>query len=152
MNKMNWSYIAGFIDGEGSIVKRKYGFAISIPQTNLEVLEEMKEFIGYGNIYKLTKRKSHWKDAWTYMIQSQGGVYYVIINILDSLIVKRQVAIKVLPSLKKSLDLADARKEIRNYRIKKSIKFRNLGWTYQRIGEYLKIDRSHVRRLILSTI
>ncbi len=54
---MDWSYIAGFFDGEGNfkigrikITKGKiaHQLQIRITNTNKEVLEEIKRFVGYG--------------------------------------------------------------------------------------------------------
>jgi len=60
---MNWDYIAGFFDGEGNIhVYRSKGsysngdiqFAlmIRIYQKSEFILNEIKDFLGYGSIYK----------------------------------------------------------------------------------------------------
>lgn len=54
--KMSWEYVAGFFDGEGSVVRykcenerTKYG--LSIAQVNQEVLQKIVEFTGVGSIY-----------------------------------------------------------------------------------------------------
>ena len=58
---MNWSYIAGFFDGEGSVAHNGKGFRITIAQTDLEILNLIKDFTGVGHVIEVTKRKKHWK-------------------------------------------------------------------------------------------
>jgi len=64
---MDWSYIAGFLDGEGNIHLGKvtdknkeikaYQVMIRIYNSNREVLERIKDFLGYGRIYQFKKNK-----------------------------------------------------------------------------------------------
>jgi hypothetical protein len=59
---MNWDYIAGFFDGEGNLhINRSninvngspnYAILVRIYNSSYEVLQEIKNFIGFGNIYK----------------------------------------------------------------------------------------------------
>src|SRR3989338_2174684 len=97
---MTWDYIAGFIDGEGSIVKRKRVYNLLISQTQFEVLEEIRKFIGCGLVHALGRRKSHWKDAWLYNAGGGKNTYYILENVANKLIVKRDLAIRVLHELK----------------------------------------------------
>lgn len=63
---MDWSYIAGFFDGEGNIKVNKisdkegpiksYQIAIRFYNSNLELLNKIKDFIGYGAIYSSKKK------------------------------------------------------------------------------------------------
>ncbi len=70
---MDWNYIAGFFDGEGSILKHDpTNYRISIPQTNEEVLQKIKTFSNMGNIFKTRKRKEHWKDSWVYSVANDS--------------------------------------------------------------------------------
>jgi len=49
---MNWDYIAGFFDGEGSaIIRRNRNVEISFANTNKAVLQQIREFVGFGNIH-----------------------------------------------------------------------------------------------------
>lgn len=105
---MNWNYIAGFFDGEGSVViqknRAKYlRIIITVPNTDLNVLQEMKEFTNLGNIYKVTKRQEHWKDAWVWIIQRRFEVIHFIDTIKKYTLVKKEKLIK-------------AKKEMSNYK------------------------------------
>ena len=86
---INWSYVAGFIDGEGSIVQ--YGatdYRIAVPQTNEEVLRRIQEFSGVGNICQVKRRKTHWKESWIYCVARQENVLFFLKSIYPYLIVK----------------------------------------------------------------
>ncbi len=61
---MNWNYIAGFFDGEGTINPCENNrYKVGITQANKKVLEEIQLFTKIGHIHFIKKRKSHWKDA-----------------------------------------------------------------------------------------
>lgn len=50
---MNDDYIAGFFDGEGCILanySRQIHYKVLISNTNLTVLEEIRDYIGLGNV------------------------------------------------------------------------------------------------------
>lgn len=53
---MNLDYIAGFFDGEGSAISyinSKYlTFRIDIANTNRDVLEKIREYLGFGRVHK----------------------------------------------------------------------------------------------------
>ena len=85
---MNWDYVAGFVDGEGSITRKGNRIRILISQTNKKVLNEIAKFSGTGFVYKLTKRKSHWKDAWVYAVIGNKNVYKFLKGLGGKLIVK----------------------------------------------------------------
>lgn len=78
---MNFAYIAGLVDADGSIgfTPSKSGLfvpRITITNTNLEILEEVKSFFG-GNIQKLHYRKEKWKEAYYWQIQNSAAVEFV---------------------------------------------------------------------------
>ncbi len=147
---MTWKYIAGFFDGEGSIISHKSGFRVLIPQTNLDVLERIRAFCNMGFICEVTKRKSHWKDAWIYSIGQQEHVYRFGKNILPYVIVKREKVEKALPEVKRYIQRQRARKELRATRIAKASLFRKQGLSYRKIEVIMGVDRGYLRRILLS--
>ena len=66
MSKMNWDYVAGFYEGEGTCgayfckYKNKneektrfyYRLQVGITQNEKFILNEIKNFVGFGKIYK----------------------------------------------------------------------------------------------------
>jgi len=146
---MDWSYIAGFFDGEGSITKIGNGFRITIPQANLSVLKKIKKFVRKGYIIKVTKRKKHWKDSWVYYMAKQKDINNFLKKIFPFLVVKRNLASKVLDKLVKILENMEAKNKKRVLVINKSKKLRKKGLTYRQIGKQLGIDFGYARRIIL---
>ena len=146
---MNWSYIAGFFDGEGSLTHHGKGFRITIPQTNEEVLKSIKKFVGCGNIIYIKKRKIHWSDGWSYYITKQTEVYGFIKKIEPFIIVKKGLIKNALPELKKILSNQRTKKKTYIYRKKEAKKLRGKGLTYRQIGKKLEVDWGYIRRLIL---
>ena len=60
---MDWSYIAGFIDGEGSIILSEGRVKIAVPNTNINVLNEICKFIGVGNVNVYNLKNPEWKPC-----------------------------------------------------------------------------------------
>ena len=149
---MNWDYIAGFVDGEGSIIRLKRSFNVVISQTNFKVLDEIRRFIGNGYVYSLTKRKVHWKDAWIYNTGGSRETYYLLSFIAPRLVVKKNLAFQALNELKKRFSEIEDEKRLRARRLREGKVLRKKGLTYRAIGRKLNADFGYIRRLILGKI
>ncbi len=147
---INWSYIAGFVDGEGSIVKNgKNDYRIAIPQTHEGVLRAIQDFTGMGNICQVAKRKAHWKESWVYCVARQEGVLFFLKRIYPYLIVKKDIARKIIPMVAKIV-FNQRKNKLRLQKKIKACKFlRERGFSYRQIGKKLKVDHGYARRLIL---
>lgn len=104
---MNWSYIAGFLDGEGSIrVEHKIPrVRIELFNTNREVIEEIHRFLGFGNVYhipakKRSKQKQR-KDQYWLSITHHEDVLFFLKKVTKFLIVKKKKAEEALKLLKR---------------------------------------------------
>lgn len=148
--EVTWDYIAGFVDGEGSIVRRKRVYNIYITQTNFQVLKEIRDFVGCGSVYKITKRKNHWKEAWLYNAGGGRNTYHILLRITDRLIVKKDLALQVISELKSRLKDLEKAKNLKEERIKKARLLRRKKWTYRKIAKELGTDFGYIRRLVLS--
>lgn len=84
MNEVEKSYIAGIIDGEGSILLEKFhknqlpSPAVSIASTSLELLQWIKDTFGKGTI----KRKKNYnkdlhKDCYTYLLRYNDALIFI---------------------------------------------------------------------------
>ena len=146
---MNWNYIAGFFDGEGSVAHNGMGFRISIPQTSEEVLNKIRRFTKIGFVIPVKKRKSHWKDSWVYYIASKKDVYYFLNKAVLHLIVKKDLTLKVMSLLKKQLLRMQDKKKTHDKRKIEAKLLRLKGWDYRKIGKKLNIDWGYARRLVL---
>ncbi|MBI3120209.1 MAG: LAGLIDADG family homing endonuclease [Candidatus Kerfeldbacteria bacterium] len=146
---MNWEYIAGFFDGEGSILRSPKGFRITIPQTNLDVLREIHQFTGVGNVIAVTKRQAHWKDSWVYYIAKQKDILFFLRHVQPYVIVKRENTLRAIPSLAKIVQKQNTRIRRAKLVTERAKELRKQEWTYRAIGKKLKIDWGYARRIIL---
>lgn len=148
---MDWNYIAGFFDGEGTIScfgKHKV-VRVVISQTNQEVLDKIKDFTGVGNVIKETKRESHWKDSWIYYISKNEDSLMFLESLVDKLIVKKDRAVEIMNVLYEKKGKLEAMDIIRRKRFFVAKRMRDSGSTYQEIAEELDIDRGYARKLLL---
>ena len=110
-------YIAGFIDGEGtiSIIKtgNSYKSIIAVYNTKIEALNYIKEKIGIGNVvpnYKTEKNNKH-NMVFAYLLHNDYVTYHLLNRLLPFLIVKKLQAELVIELCK--------RKEYYRYLIEK---------------------------------
>ena len=106
---MNWGYVAGILDGEGSIMikyhKNRTGISefapvVAIVNTSYDMLKAVQEFIGCGHIFikkndtpsAIAFGKYHMKTYWRLQIASIPEVEHVLKNTLPFLIIKRDRA------------------------------------------------------------
>lgn len=97
---INWDYIAGFFDGEGNINVSKtknykngehnITIAIRIYQTSRDVLEKIKDFIGYGTIYENKRTNSSWNNTFELTFNKKDDVKTFLITIKDKVITKKE--------------------------------------------------------------
>ena len=141
---MTIEYIAGFFDGEGTINIVKNKIRISIPQTNLEVLENIKEFLTFGSIFKEKKRKEHWKDSWVLYTGNSNDTFQFLNMVYPYLIVKKEKAKEAISTYTKFLD---TKKGIET----EKEKIRNLvksGKSYRTIEKETGIGRQTIVRIM----
>ena len=102
---MNWDYIAGFFDGEGSITKvGKNSFRITFAQNNKDVLDAIKLFLnGYGIHSWITKKrpsKAYPNNIGYHLAFAKSeAVRLFLTQVIPYLIVKKDLAIITLPLL-----------------------------------------------------
>lgn len=81
MKKVEASYVAGIIDGEGTITLtresklRKFKTPhISVPSTSHEILDAMINLVGGGNIIQKKKYKKHHKQSYVWTVTGRQCV------------------------------------------------------------------------------
>ena len=102
-----WAYIAGIIDGEGSIRINKamkpyngmknpsYNAQINIGMVNKEIPDLLKEtFNGQGNVRE--ERVSGMRSIWRYSLTGRSKMIAVLNNLLPYLIIKKEHAKTVI--------------------------------------------------------
>jgi uncharacterized protein YerC len=137
---MNIEYIAGFFDGEGTICVMKRKVRVTIPQTNLEVLEMIKTFFGVGGITIIKSRKKHWKQAWCYYSGSNKASYKILCLLEEHLILKKEkllIAKKILEGFLKE-------KEVYIKKRTEAVSMIKKGLTYRKIEALTGISRTTI--------
>lgn len=97
---MNWSYIAGFFDGEGYVYANGK-IVLTMTQVNREVLEQIMAFTGVGHITTDNQRGNkrwteNWKASYTYRISKQADIADFLRKVYSDLVVKRSAADRAL--------------------------------------------------------
>jgi hypothetical protein len=109
MQETDYAWLAGIIDGEGSLfVSRvivpanRRGFSyrtqLSVTNTNQELILKIREIIGSGSVSHIPEPRSDWKDRYVYSAFS-GTIRTIVPKILPYLIAKKKHAMKVLELL-----------------------------------------------------
>lgn len=151
---MDLSYIAGFFDGEGSL--GVYGKIqrpkISISQTDDKILEEIRDFIGVGQVYKTGRRKgkSHWKDSWVYIVNKREDCLVFIDKIQPYLRLQRKIdsCIEMRSIIKNWLDSNLTYGSKREETKKKVFLLNSKGLSCREIQDRVGISRSTVSRML----
>jgi len=101
LKETDWAYIAGIIDGEGSIFIQKNGkskykiVTLTVSNIDLEMLEWMKNKLNAGAIYIL-KCHPNRKQCYKWQNSAHKVVYTILIKMLPYLKIKRDKAIEAI--------------------------------------------------------
>jgi hypothetical protein len=109
LKKEEASWLAGVIDGEGSIGLYDYGkegrrVCIQMGNTNKEFVDKMRKVIGCGSQVNRTKwTESHKgrKTIYFYSLKGSNRCYWVLRQILPYLIIKEKKAKSIVKELEK---------------------------------------------------
>lgn len=100
------AYIAGLIDGEGTIIKanpqeetkRGYSWQVKVAMTNREIIDWLGQY--GGRVQKNPPpKKENWNQSYVWVISRRKDVIYLLERIKPYLIVKRDRANEALKSL-----------------------------------------------------
>lgn len=97
---MDWSYVAGYFDGEGTAGlwrQRKYGYLarISWCNTHEESLRAIQAFIGCGHMSKPRTHGLGSKPVFVLSVSRRADIIRVLDAMMPHLIIKRDVSAKV---------------------------------------------------------
>ena len=109
MDECKWAWLAGLIDGDGSITVyyagKKWQICLSIDNTDRALLEEVARITGYGKIRPLTRRKPdkyeivHKKRRYRWRVDSIGALESILSKVYPYLVAKKrrcELALKVI--------------------------------------------------------
>lgn len=98
MSEVECAWMAGLIDGEGTIVRTKNGrdnYSLRLSNTSRPLLDRIMEVAGTGALYDIPKHQSHHKSAWLWQVNTRNAAL-LLRQVLPWLIVKRERAEEVL--------------------------------------------------------
>jgi len=113
LTKTECAYIAGMIDGDGSILICKnrdyFTCKVGIYNSNEKLILWLKETMGAGNIYHKSPgidkySFKHTKDRWEFTISAKVDVMKILKQITPYLIIKKEKAeiiLKIIPTMKR---------------------------------------------------
>ena len=96
LTEIEKAYLAGFIDGEGSIgiqqdSHARYGrICLRISNTNEMIIRYIRDLIGFGAVVFIKRQKDKWQDAYSYQVASYQ-CKIVLEQLLPYLKVKREL-------------------------------------------------------------
>lgn len=113
MTEFEVGYLAGIIDGEGSIsiVSRKNirpGYSMQVGSTNMELLEHLATIVGCGKIYSRKPVMNH-KQGFS-LIWHKIEDIHKICNLIDGRVIVKREQVKVM------LDFIRVRESLRGLR------------------------------------
>lgn len=101
LSDVDKGYIAGILDGEGSLVvymntQRNGSFRVNtqirVGMTDKDVIYWLKDVTGLGNISKGKQRNPKWKPAYIWEVAGGNQVAQLLLSVGDYLKVKKQHA------------------------------------------------------------
>lgn len=134
---MNWDYVAGFLDGEGSIIIKPPRVRLYISNTDLNVLIKLKEFMNYGRVYEIKRKNNHgWKRQYGWELGNHKSCLKVLKKLKNKLIIKREKCAEAISYIENKRWQGD-------YLSKNELKkFKNL--SYRKIAKKLGVSHFSV--------
>ena len=94
------AWLAGFFDGEGSLVaysspRSKYGkaWSLSVPNTNQDAVTRCQQITGAGSVLpRKGTAPAHYKPQWIWSVHSQRNIASILKQILPYLVIKKQAS------------------------------------------------------------
>ncbi len=100
ISEMNLNYIAGFIDGEGSIYQSTvYQYKVQVANSDEMVIRWTHSIIGIGKVRVYQPRGKQHLQSFVLCIERQGDVWAFLEMIIPYLRIKKQKAIETLDIL-----------------------------------------------------
>ncbi len=99
---MNWNYIAGFFDGEGSVHVRPNGTGavLAFYNTNRRVIEEIQSFLGAGVIREMPQKNPRHRTLYSLNIVAHDELLRVTSELVRYSFMKRDQLNGVLSFIK----------------------------------------------------
>ena len=100
---INWSYLAGLVDGDGSITIQPYYVSLNIISSDLEALNFIKDFLKVGNIY-VNKNKENGKIVYNLRVKKLENLLPVLENIFSFSLLKKDDIERAINTIKEKME------------------------------------------------
>lgn len=109
MNNIETAWLAGIIEGEGTIhrVNELGSGRIAVLMTDRDVIDEVYRIAGVGQLYPVPARKSHHKDGYMWTVTSKKNIRAIADRIAPFLMARRREQLNIVL---KAMDAADRRR------------------------------------------
>lgn len=94
---MNWDYLAGFIDGEGSIIIKPPRVRLYISNTNKNILKKICDFLECGRVCDVKRdNKPKWNKQYGWTICDHKECLRILKELRSRLIIKREKCLEAI--------------------------------------------------------
>ena len=139
---MDWSYVAGFFDGEGSVIFTKNSIKLQFSNTDKQMLKKLHKFLGCGNIRFSYRNLDKWKPQGVLVVGKHEDVIPILDKLKDLCIIKKS-------KIKKAIDYYENKKwHYQQIDMERLTKLRNNGMSIRKIAEEMNLSRSTVHNRI----
>ncbi len=150
---MTPEYLAGFFDGEGSLMRvtNSWRWRIAITQGTSGVLYDVRRMTGIGQVHRSKLRNSKWSPSWVYTVNRQRDVLRFLRLIAPHVVIKRElIDVAVYETERETLRIRLHREwlRVRDARIQER---RSQGRTLGQLAREFRLSREHIRKLSRGT-
>lgn len=109
MNSADAAWVAGIVEGEGTLILSNGKARIAVSMTDEDVIRALHQKTGVGNVHGPYKGggsegKDYWKQTWTWVVGKRDHVRVVLSSILPFLYERRTIQAMTLLDVMDELD------------------------------------------------
>jgi hypothetical protein len=146
-------YLAGFFDGEGSLMRvtNSWRWRIAVTQATAGVLYDVRRMTGIGQVHRSKLRNSKWSPSWVYTVNRQRDVLRFLRLIAPHVIVKRGLIDTAVYEIEREMLRIRLRKEWLRVRDARILERRFQGGPLGQLAREFRLSREHIRKLTRGT-
>jgi len=134
---MNWDYVAGFMDGEGSIIIKPPRVRLYISNTDKDVLDKICKFLKCGRVFEVKRKPNkNWSKQYGWTICDHNECLRVLKNLKGKFVVKKD-------KCKEAINYIEGKRWLGNYLTKSElVKFGDI--SYRKIAKTLGVSHTTI--------
>jgi hypothetical protein len=151
LNELEKAYLAGFLDGEGTIslrLRTQYGKQfftpiVSLCSTDKDIIDWATAVIGYGSVQYKSKEKENNKACYWTRLRGINSIETFILDVFPYIHMKRKKKLAVL--MLEWITLHKKTKNEQHPSVKKGEKFKFSEREYEIMAEMIELNRRGVK-------